>query len=458
MMKKILCIATLSFTLLGCKTTLDLDTDSVKPSAAPAPVTELVSTPPLNIIMVVADGMGPAYTSGFRYYNDDPTTPEVETNWFERHHVGNSSTYPASVSGLVTDSAASATALASGVKSYNGAIGVDINKQPVTTVLHTAKLKGMRTGLAVTSQIVHATPAAYVAHNENRRNYDAIADSYFDDRVDGQFKVDVMLGGGTKYFKREGRDLTAEFVGAGYVYVDDYAELADVPQGSKLLGLMAPVGLPWALDDPQAQRLQVLTEQAVRHLENPEGFFLLVEASQVDWAGHGRDINGAMAEMSDLHETLLWIEEYQKTHPNTLVVVTADHSTGGLTLAANGEYRWSPEDLHQINMSVPKMIETMLAEQMNGTERVNFISEQLGFALTADQEETLVLLDMTQQPRPLEDVIKRMIDTHTNTGWTTHGHTAIDVQIFAHGPHQDMFAGYLDNTEIAKRIFAILEK
>jgi len=457
MMKKILCVASLSFVLFGCTATLDLDTDAVEKNPVPAPVSELTSTSPLNIIMVVADGMGPAYTSGFRYYNDNPNTPEIEPNWFERHHVGNSSTYPANISGLVTDSAASATALASGVKSYNGAIGVDVHKQPVSSVLHAAKLKGMKTGLAVTSQIVHATPASYVAHNENRRNYDAIADSYFDDRLKGQLKVDVMLGGGTQYFKREERDLTAEFVGAGYVYVDAYSELADVPKGSNLLGLFAPVGLPWALDDEQANRLQVLTEQAVRHLENPEGFFLLVEASQVDWAGHGRDINSAMAEMSDLHTTLLWIEEYQKAHPNTLVVVTADHSTGGLTLAANGEYRWSPEDLHDINMSVPQMIKMMLTERMNGTERVNFVSEQLGFPLTSVQEEELVLLDMTQKNRPLEDVIKRMIDAHTNTGWTTHGHTAIDVQIFAHGPHQEKFAGYLDNTDIAKQIFAILE-
>jgi alkaline phosphatase len=108
-------------------------------------------------------------------------------------------------------------------------------------------------------------------------------------------------------------------------------------------------------------------------------------------------------------------------------------------------------------MSVPQMIKMMLTERMNGTERVNFVSEQLGFPLTSVQEEELVLLDMTQKNRPLEDVIKRMIDAHTNTGWTTHGHTAIDVQIFAHGPHQEKFAGYLDNTDIAKQIFAILE-
>lgn len=439
-------------TLVACNATFA--PPSAKSPAEPAPVVDV--SKPLNIIMVVADGMGPAYTSGFRYYHDDPATPEIESNWFERHHVGNASTYPATVSGLVTDSAASATALAAGVKSYNGAIGVDVNKQPVRSVLHVAKSMGMKTGLAVTSQIVHATPAAYVTHNENRRNYNAIADNYFDDRLDGQLKVNVMLGGGTDYFKRDDRDLTADFVAAGYSYVEDYTELADIPLGSDVLGLFAPVGLPWALDDTQPQRLRTLTETALQHLANPNGFFLLVEASQVDWAGHGRDINSAMAEMQDLHDTMLLLEDYQQQHPNTLIVLTADHSTGGLTLAANGEYRWSPQPLKAITVSVPMMVDTMKAKQMNGTERVNFVAEQLGFALTPEQEEALVLMDLSEEDWPLEAVIKPMIDAHTNTGWTTSGHTAVDVQIFAQGPHKEKFAGYLDNTDIAKRLFEIL--
>ncbi len=115
---------------------------------------------PHNIIMVVADGMGPAYTTAYRNYADDPATPEIETGILDQILVGNASTYPAAVSGYVTDSAAAATALATGVKSYNGAIGVDADKQPVESVLQHAKKLGMRTGVAVTSQINHATPIA----------------------------------------------------------------------------------------------------------------------------------------------------------------------------------------------------------------------------------------------------------------------------------------------------------
>lgn len=154
---------------------------------------------PNNIIMVVADGMGPAFSTAYRNYVDDKNTPEVDAVVFDDILMGNASTYPAPVSGYVTDSAAAATALASGVKSYNGAIGVDVDKQPVKSVMHYAKLKGMRTGLAVTSQIVHATPAAYIAHNESRQNYNAIADDFFDVRVNGELVADVMLGGGTDF-------------------------------------------------------------------------------------------------------------------------------------------------------------------------------------------------------------------------------------------------------------------
>ncbi len=412
---------------------------------------------PKNIIMIVADGMGPAYTTAYRYYADDPSTAEIDTTIFDQWHVGNSSTYPASVSGVVTDSAASATALASGIKSYNGAIGMDVNKQPVTSVLHRAKAKGMKTGLAVTSQIVHATPAAYVAHNESRQNYNQIADSYFDDRINGEHKVDVMLGGGTNYFIRDDRDVRQLFVEQGYQYIDNYGQLSSLSNNTGALGLFAPVGLPWALDDSDPSRLRTMAKTAARLLENNQGYFLLLEASQVDWAGHGRDINSAMAEMQDLHAMLEWLAEYQAQHPDTLVVLTADHSTGGLTLAANGEYRWEPESLHGITSSVTAMIKHLVNSEKEPAARLAYIEQQLGFALTEDEQKSVLAMDMSTKSRSLESVIKQIIDRKTNTGWTTWGHTAVDVQVFAVGPGAERFAGHQDNTDIAKRLFELLD-
>ena len=411
------------------------------------------SKTPKNIIMVVADGMGPAYTTAYRNYVDDPSTPHIETVVFDDILVGNASTYPAQVSGYVTDSAAAATALATGVKSYNGAIGVDVDKNPVNSVMHYAKSKGMRTGLAVTSQIVHATPASYIAHNESRKNYNEIAEDFYDVRVNGEFVADVMLGGGTTYFERDDRNVLAEFVEAGYQHTDSYDQLDTVPKGSNVLGLFAPVALPAVLDDKRKNRLQFLTEHAIKHLENDKGFFLLVEASQVDWAGHANDIASAMAEMHDLAQTMEYLREYVKANPDTLVVLTADHSTGGLTIGANGDYRWSPEHLKNMQASVMTIAMAMPNEENPG----DYVAAQLGLSLT---DEELATLDSVsnQDDRTRFMAVKGFLDTKTNTGWTTGGHTGVDVEVFAFGAGYTHFMGQIDNTDIAKNIFSLLGK
>ncbi|WP_083273042.1 alkaline phosphatase [Alteromonas confluentis] len=408
---------------------------------------------PRNIIMVVADGMGPAYTTAYRNYADDPSTPAIETGILDEILVGNASTYPAAVSGYVTDSAAAATALATGVKSYNGAIGVDANKQPVESVLQRAKKLGMRTGVAVTSQINHATPASYLAHNESRKNYDAIADSFYDDKVNGHFVANVMLGGGTQYFVREDRNLVTAFTENGYQYVEAYDELASVPAGSDVIGLFAPVGLPAALDDENHHRLSYMTEHAIKHLENPEGFFLLVEASQVDWAGHANDIGSAMAEMDDMSVTVSYLHDYVAAHPDTLVVLTADHSTGGLTIGANGVYEWHPEYLRNMQSSVSSIAVNMVSED----SPAGYAEAQLGFTFEGD--DTARVTDIAALPdfEARETALKAFLDEKTNTGWTTGGHTGVDVEVFAFGAGAHAFAGQLDNTDIAKTFFQYLE-
>ena len=411
---------------------------------------QMNSHTPKNIIMVVSDGMGPAYTTAYRNFADDPATPQVDKTIFDRILTGNASTYPAPISGYVTDSAAAATALATGVKSYNGAIGVDVNKQPVKSVLHQAKEQGMRTGVAVTSQVVHATPASYIAHDESRRNYNAIADDFFDLRFDGKPYANVMIGGGTDFFEREDRDLVAKFIDEGYEYADTYNRLAAIPAGSDVLGLFEPIGLKPVLDDTRKNRLAYLTQNAIKHLENDNGFFLLVEASQVDWAGHANDIASAMAEMQDLALALEYLESYVEQHPDTLVVVTADHSTGGLTIGARGDYRWSPEFIQNLKSSVGHMARTMAS----GEQDLTWLASQLGFELTPEETDTLGTLG--EDPDAWYIQLKSLIDYRTNTGWTTSGHSGVDVEVFAFGKGREAFLGQMDNTDIAKKIFAML--
>ena len=324
----------------------------------------------------------------------------------------------------------------------------------MTSILQRAKQLGMRTGVAVTSQIVHATPASYVAHNESRQNYNELADSFFDDRINGQFIADVMLGGGTRYFEREDRNVTAEFIDAGYAYVDTYNKLATLPAGENVLGLFAEVGLPWALDDLRKNRLAYLTEHAIKHLENDKGFFLLVEASQVDWAGHSNDIAAAMAEMHDLNLALEYLVSYVEEHPDTLVVLTADHSTGGLAIGARGEYRWAPEWLQNLKQS-PATIAQNISEV---DSPVTYVSDALGFELNEKESQQVVELAKQDDLKARFAGIKALLDIRSNTGWTTTGHTGIDVEVFAFGVGSNQFYGQYDNTDIAKKLFALLPK
>lgn len=444
-MKKLLPALMLT-TLTACVSNSPQDTKS---PAQQSPV----ANAPKNIIMIVGDGMGPAYTAAYRYFRDNPQTPEIEATVFDDILVGRSSTYPARVSGYVTDSAASGTALATGHKSYNGAIGVDVNKAPVQSVLQYAKSIGKATGLVVTSQINHATPASYVAHAESRRQYDLIADQYFDNRIGQEHTVDVMLGGGWSYFIRDDRDITKEFQRDGYQYINDYAQLGSI-NNDKVLGLFADKGLPWALDDKQPQRLKAMTIAAIDRLDNNEnGFFMLVEGSQVDWGGHSNDIAAAMTEMDDLAYTVQWLKEYVAKHPDTLVVMTADHSTGGFTIAANGEYAWRPEFIKNLTAS-PQAI---ARKQMKNGLNVSLINQQLGFELNKEEIDKLAIAHK-EGKKALYVALNKIIDVRTNTGWTTGGHTGIDVPVFAFGQSSEIFAGQIDNTDIAKRIFKLLGK
>jgi len=416
-------------------------------------VKQPVANGPKNIIMVIGDGMGPAYTTAYRLYKDNPSTTAIESTVFDDILVGRSSTAPARVSGYVTDSAASATALASGHKSYNGAIGVDTNKMPVQSVLEYAKSIGKATGLVVTSQINHATPASYAAHVEQRSQYDDIADQYFDRKINDRHVVDVMLGGGWKYFIRPERDLTKEFQKDGYQYINDYAQLNSI-NSDQVLGLFADKGLPWALDDKQPHRLKQMTMAAVDRLDNNEqGFFMLVEGSQIDWAGHSNDIAAAMAEMDDLAHALQWLKSYVVSHPDTLVIVTADHSTGGFTIAANGEYKWTPDVLSNLKSS-PQAIAKQ--QKKDGFDHKK-ISELLGLNLTKRESDTLEQAHAAGK-KSLQNALKKLLDTRSNTGWTTGGHTGVDVPVFAFGSGSEKFSGQQDNTDIAKRIFTLLGK
>ena len=147
-----------------------------------------------------------------------------------------------------------------------------------------------------------------------------------------------------------------------------------------------------------------------------------------------------------------YLREYVDTHPDTLVVLTADHSTGGLAIGAGGDYRWSPEYLHNMSASARTIAATMVDEDMPG----EYAAKQLGLSLTSEE---LAMLDSVsnQDEETRYAAVKTFLDIKTNTGWTTTGHTGVDVEVFAFGAGATSFSGQIDNTDIAKTIFTLLD-
>lgn len=415
---------------------------------------------PKNVILMIGDGMGPAYTSGYRYFVNDNSRADFRPTVFTQTLVGNASTFPADPDS-VTDSAASATAMAAGIKTLNGAVGVDADGQPVDSVLKHAKQVGMRTGLVATSEIYHATPAAFVAHNVNRGKKHAIARDFVNQRHNDKPLVDVFLGGGRKYFDHEETALWQKLEADGYHRVDDFGALENAAGKRNLVGLFADSGLPYAIDSDVPDRLQRMTRAALASLAGSEkGFFLMVEGSQIDWCGHNNDIACAMKEMEDFAASIEVVLEFMKANPDTLLVVTADHDTGGPSIGREGSYRWMPKVIRQVRASQGKLKEVLLESEDIAADWARFVD----FPLEDDEIASLVSAQQYSRetkardndPKSLYARIADIINRRTGTGWTTHGHTGEDVQVFAAGKSSEQFRGNQDNTDIGKKLIALV--
>ncbi|RSD26316.1 alkaline phosphatase [Mesobacillus subterraneus] len=407
-----------------------------------------------NVIFLIGDGMGVSYTSAYRYLKDNPDTPEMEKTEFDKYLVGNQMTYPEDPEQNVTDSAAAATAMSAGIKTYNAAIAVDNDHSEVKTVLEAAKENGKATGLVATSEITHATPASFGAHDISRKNMNAIADDYYDEMINGEHKVDVMLGGGLSNFVRKDRNLADEFQKAGYSFVTDKNQLIN-DKNDKILGLFAEGGMPKMIDrEESVPSLADMTKTAIQKLNKDKvGFFLMIEGSQVDWAGHDNDIVSAMSEMQDFEQAYKAAIEFAKKDKHTLVVATADHSTGGYSIGADGIYNWFGAPVS----AAKRTPDFMAAEIAKGADVEGTLNKYIDLELTAEEIASVKEAANAKNERAIDDAIERIFDKRSHTGWTTGGHTGEDVPVYAFGPGKEMFYGQIDNTDNAKNIFEILE-
>ncbi len=290
--------------------------------AAGANAQPKTNVPVKNVIFLIGDGMGLAQAYAAMDASPEPLV-------FERaQYVGLAKTF--SASSKVTDSAASGTALATGTKTYNGAISVDVDKKPLKTILEKAEDKGLATGIIATYEITNATPAVFIAHNASRKNEEDIAADFL------KTDVDVFIGGGRdKFAKRsDGDNLIPKLEAKGYQVVYKMEDAQKITKG-KIAGLMADRHMP-SMAQGRGDYLPQATALALQVLKNnsPKGFFIMIEGSMIDGGGHANDAEKIISETLDFANAVKVAFDFADKNPGTLVVVTADHETGGLSLPA----------------------------------------------------------------------------------------------------------------------------
>tara|TARA_B110000261_G_C13080055_1_gene355594 strand:+ start:76 stop:1125 length:1050 start_codon:yes stop_codon:yes gene_type:complete len=283
--------------------------------------------PPTNIILMIGDGMGLSQVSAGMYYNGNKTSLE------DFPFVGLSKTH--SSNSLVTDSAASGTAMACGIKTLNGVIGIGTKNEYTKSILEISKEKGYQTGLISTSSIVHATPASFYANVISRREYEKIAFQL------STSVVDYFIGGGKKHFtqRKDSRNLIKEMVDYDIVSSVSKFDSSD----SKKIGHFTNNDEPNRILDGRLS-LDIAVNSILNKLDRDQKpFFLMIEGSQIDWGGHANELNYVVSEFKDFDAAIQTVLDYTIKNPNTLVVVTADHETGGLSLLKGDLKTMSPE-------------------------------------------------------------------------------------------------------------------
>ncbi|KAI4113363.1 MAG: hypothetical protein LQ345_005639 [Seirophora villosa] len=483
-----------------------------------------------NLIFMVSDGVGPTSLSLTRSFRQAATgLPIDDVLVLDEYLIGSSRTR--STSSLITDSAAGATAFSCGQKSYNGAISVLPNRDPCGTVLEAAKRAGYMTGLVVTTRITDATPACFAAHVNHRDEEDRIAEQEVGEHPLGRV-LDLMLGGGRCHFlpnstdgscRKDGRDIVDLAKKNGFSYVSDRKSFDGLNFGANvklpLLGLFAGTDIPYEVDrrnmndvypslDEMARTALAALKSATE--DSDKGFFLMIEGSRIDHAGHGND------PVAQVHEVLAYdaafasvLDFLAEDDVEGVLVGTSDHETGGLATARQlhdtyPEYHWFPTVLANATRSAENLayqlrdhiagkhispLDTGItspprrprssspsAEASSPSEgevspspptlsdgdlksyiRTHLLASGLGVH-DPSASEIHRLAHVATDPWPASYILADIISRRAQVGWTTHGHSAVDVNIYASDPEQARpLLGNRENTEVGRFLAEYLD-
>ncbi|QOD60814.1 alkaline phosphatase [Polaribacter haliotis] len=344
-------------------------------------VNETATKKPKNVILLIADGTGLSQISSAFFYKDS------KPNYARFNTIGLIKT--SSSRQDITDSAAGATAFSAGVKTYNGAIGVADDSTKVKTIVEIASLQNIKTGLISTSSIQHATPASFYAHVLSRNFYEEITT----DLVASD--VDFIAGGGLKFFnnRKDGKNLLEAIKTKGFnINTNGLDKFSEIKGNSKMAYLLADNQMPPTAKG-RGDYLPKATELGIQFLNKDAektNFFLMVEGSQIDWGGHNNDADYLISELIDFDDAIGKALDFAEKDGNTLVIVTADHETGGFTLASTKKKNEKGETYSDYN-------------EITGT-------------------------------------------------FSTGGHSATLIPVFAYGPGSEDFSGIYENTEIFHKI------
>ncbi|KAL0075674.1 alkaline-phosphatase-like protein [Phycomyces blakesleeanus] len=424
--------------------------------------------------MMISDGMGPASVAFTRtYYQYTQGEPFDYQMPLDTIHVGQSRTRSSST--LVTDSAAGATAFSCGLKTYNGAIGVDPSGNPCATVLEAAKQQhGMKTGLVVTSRITHATPASFSAHVQDRDDENHIAVQQIGDNPLGR-NVDLMMGGGYCHFlpksnpqscRGDERELFKEAKQNDWNTVEYnnrsvFDNLSSIDPGVlPVLLLFNEDHMDYSIDrDPT--REPSLTEMSAKALDillhstksTENGFFLMIEGSRIDMAAHSNDPATHVHDILEYQKTIAYVKRFVDQNPGTIMISTSDHETGGLSLARQvspiyPEYLWYPDVLTKVRKSTVSVAHYIKDNRLFGKvdKIVPLVNKYLGIEdVTKEEEQGLAKIKKTNL---MDFYLAEMVSLRAQLGWATLGHSGVDVNLYAYGQGTDSLRGSHENIDI----------
>lgn len=430
-----------------------------------------------GIILLIGDGMGINQLRAAGLYAEDVLGRTLAIDSIRT--LGITTTY--SANSKVTDSAAASSALYSGYKFNNGVINILPDGRKVFTIAQAAKKAGLSVGIVSTTRLTDATPAALYSHSRTRKAENSIAEQL------PKLAPDVALAGGLRHFipqdrkgskRKDDTNLIESMKSKGYAYVTNIEELKaiDPATSDKLFGLFAMSNMAYELDRQNVPSLasqpslEDMTKVTLAILEkNPKGFFAMIEGGRIDHACHAHDIKASIYDTLAFDDAVRVALEYREKYPDVLVLVTADHETGGLGLGIGTTYALSLTELKPIKYSLQYL--NHLIQRDRGDPAG--LAAAAGLALNDDEKTLLArhapdtkassLAELKEYPNIDKYVFSwvhyalgNIQSDRAKLGWTSFAHTAQPVITYAVGPGQEEFSGFFDNTMFAPKMGKLL--